>query len=521
MSDVFYECFDRSSLEAFTAELVASGFEPIHDTDRQIWRGPIHPAFAQLTPATTMIIGINPGWPFQPPALLVKGLNTNHSTLGGLVCMWRDGDASRRWTTLEGLFARIEEWCTNAETGWESDDLGHDALLNFRLKDALLATFDRAVLNVGNGTWGEFHGELKAEPFRLDLRPARAPSSRYLRGLWFHVGELDTPPPRELSEVLGCLKRRQRRTLERELNARRTDDALVTSGGVDLILFGWSRNGRPDLLVLACKGVDLNVEAIALQPGPNDEESLLLRAGPDAAALRACRAVVFGAGALGGHVAVALAESGLGSIDLVDDDVLSPGNVVRHVAGHDEIGATKVVAVEAAVKNHAPWTAVNAHRERPQTPSAIQARIVDSDVVVDATGDEAFTRSMAIATRTFGKPFVSGALYRGGAIGRIQREARAEDTPIEKRLDPELYPVIPVANGEEEFATPEIGCSAPVNNAPPVAVLACSSLIAQATVDVLTERFDFGDETIDVYRAIDTPPFDRLGRVDQLAKTAA
>ena len=55
------------------------------------------------------------------------------------------------------------------------------------------------------------------------------------------------------------------------------------------------------------------------------------------------------------------------------------------------------------------------------------------------------------------------------------------------------------------------------DNAPPASVLACSSLMAQAVICVLTERFDLDDEVIDVYRAISEPPFNRVGRVGRNA----
>ncbi len=521
MSAMTADCFNLASLEAFTTQLVAAGFEPIEDYGRKYWTGAIYPAFAPLTDATTMDIHIAPGWPFRPPALFVAGLNTNHSTLDGLVCMWREGDTSLRWLTVEGLFARIEEWCQNAKRGWEQDDLGHDAFLNFRLHDRLLATFDLPALGIGAGAWGEFHGVVNTDPFRVDIGPGRRSSSNQLRGIWFRVGELKTPPPRQLSEVSRCLSRAQRKGLERALDGRGEPDALVVSGGVDLILFCWERSGRPDLLVTACKGIDESVEAIALQPGSNDEQSLILRAGPDAPTLRSRRAAVFGAGALGGHVAVTLAESGLGVLDIVDADVLSPGNVVRHVAGHDQVGAAKVRAVEAVVRNHAPWTEVSGYEESPWTPSKIRERIAKPDVVVDATGNAAFTHALAMTARAEGKPFIAGALYRGGFIGRVQRQALKHDTPIEQREESPRYPVIPRGEDEEDLATPELGCSAPVNNAPPAAVLACSSLIAQAVIDVLTERFEVGDELIDVYRALPEPPFDRVGRVDRTAARQA
>ena len=123
--------FHKESLEEFKSQLTAEGFEPVVSSDPVRWRGPLHPAFASLSEATTMDIVIRAGWPFQPPVLLVEGLDSNHSTLGGYVCMWRYGDPSLEWSTVPGFFSRIEAWCENARTGWAGDGLGYDAFLNF------------------------------------------------------------------------------------------------------------------------------------------------------------------------------------------------------------------------------------------------------------------------------------------------------------------------------------------------------------------------------------------------------
>ena len=245
--------------------------------------GPIHEAFASLTAATTMDIVIGAGWPFRPPALFVDGLDTNHSTLGGFVCLWQDGDPSREWETGEGFFSRIEEWCENAEHGWEGDDLGYDAFLNFQRKLPNVATFDRSQLVLHRGGWGDLHGVVNRDPPRIDVGPGRASSPNHLRGLWFHAGRLSTPPPRQLSEVFRCLSRAQAKGLRRELDKRRGPQTVRTQR------LDWtsscsagSGNGTTDLLVMACEGMNNEVEAIALQPGPTDESSLILRAGPDA-----------------------------------------------------------------------------------------------------------------------------------------------------------------------------------------------------------------------------------------------
>ena len=124
--------FHTESLDAFEHTLAEDGFEPVAIAGLSGWRGPIHQAFSELTDATTMDVVIRPGWPFQSPVLLVDGLDTNHSTRGGFVCLWQDGDPSCDWITIEGFFARVDEWCEKAKRGWEGDDLQGDAFLNFR-----------------------------------------------------------------------------------------------------------------------------------------------------------------------------------------------------------------------------------------------------------------------------------------------------------------------------------------------------------------------------------------------------
>ena len=505
--------FDTEGLQSFTEELAQAGFEPMAGSEELRWKGPAHPALSVLTDATSMEIVIRPGWPFRPPDLFVKGLYTSHSTLNDLVCLWREGDRSFQWETVGGFYERIEEWCEEAEKGWENDDLGRDAFLNFVEKYSTVATFDLSQMGILVGEWGECHGLVHRDSLRIDIAPGRGSSaSGHLRGLWIHAGALDTPP-RQLSEVWPLLNVVQSKGLERALGNRRRPAPLGVSGGVDFILFCWDRRGRPDLLALAFRGTGENVEAFAIQAGPKDEDSLILRSGPDAPALRALRVVQFGAGALGGYVATTLAESGLGFLEIVDGDVLLPGNVVRHVAGHAQVGSAKVDAVKAVIKDHAPWTEVVVFRESPLTPGVIRKRIAGAELIIDATGNQSFTEALAIVALGEGKPLISGALYRGGFIARVRRQALPEDTPIHLRKESARYPVIPKGPDDEDFATPLLGCSAPVNNAPPASVLACASLIAEVAIDTLSGRHQSTDEETQVYRPISEPPFDSVGRM--------
>lgn len=505
------ETFDVASLEAFIADLVAHGFEPVPDSDRRFWRATIHPELASLTSATTMTLALVDGWPFTPPALLVDGIEASHATPDGLVCLWRDDDASGRWATVDGIFERLIEWRHNEQHGWDPADLGRDARLNFRRKARDLVVFDFDTLGITPGGWGELHAVVSTTHPTVLLGRGRGPSDA-LRGLWFHGGQLDLPP-RDLTELRRCLPRQRWRRLREALDARRTPDPLVRSGGVDIVLFCWSRDETTDLLALAITGVGNQTEAISMQPGPNDEASLLLRAGPDVVDLRERTVAIFGAGALGGYTALALAESGIGRLIIIDADVLEPGNVVRHVAGHPHVGSQKAAAVEAIIEEHAPWTKVERHDDKPRTPSRIQDLINEPDLVIDAAGNAATTSAIAATATSSAKGLVTAALYRGGSVARVRRVVSADDTPLPNR-DGDRYPVIPPAGDDSEFATPDLGCSAPVSNAAPAAVLACSALALQVAVDALTGRLEFDDEVIDVYRPLRADaPFDKIGRL--------
>ena len=517
------DTFDLGSLEWFLSDLVTAEFEPVPSTDRRQWSGPIHPAFDGLTDAPTMDIVFDPGWPYQPPRVYVQGLNTNHYTLDGFVCLWREGDASRQWETVSGLFDRVEDWCEKAKNGWQDDDLPFDAYLNFKNKLALMVAFDFESLRTNVGGWGDLAGVISENQKLLALRARQVSSYRELPGLWFRVGRLRSPPPRNLAEMPQHLNKSQRKGLARALSRRRTGEGPQTRGAVDIILFAWERQDRTDLLIMACEGTGDNVDAAALVAEPNDDRSLRLRAGPDAEILKDGRVVLFGAGALGGHVAVTLASSGIESLRVVDFDVLSPGNVVRHVAGHDQVGRSKVSGVQAVVSSHAPWTDFEpvVPPVNPIGPREIAQFIEDTDVVVDATGNDAFVSPVAQIAVDLGKPLISGALYRGGFIGRVRRKALDTDAPINDRPDSTDYPVIPTGDSKVDLAEPDLGCSAPVNNAPPASVLACASLITQATIDVLTERFELEDEVIDIYRPLPEAPFDNTGRYRRQVSVAS
>ena len=79
------------------------------------------------------------------------------------------------------------------------------------------------------------------------------------------------------------------------------------------------------------------------------------------ARLAAARVAVFGLGGVGGSAVEALARSGVGALDLFDDDTVSLTNLNRQaVATVDTLGMAKVDAMAARVAAVAPADVLHA-----------------------------------------------------------------------------------------------------------------------------------------------------------------
>ena len=85
--------------------------------------------------------------------------------------------------------------------------------------------------------------------------------------------------------------------------------------------------------------------------------------GPDAlACLHGARVAVFGVGGVGGYVVEALARSGIGSFDLIDNDVVAESNINRQIiATHDTIGRYKVDVMKERILSINPQAQVQVH----------------------------------------------------------------------------------------------------------------------------------------------------------------
>lgn len=101
--------------------------------------------------------------------------------------------------------------------------------------------------------------------------------------------------------------------------------------------------------------------------------------------LFSARVAVFGAGGVGGYAIEALARSGVGAIDIVDDDVVCESNINRQIIATDKtVGRYKADVAAERVKDINPECAVVARKVffSPETASLFD--FSSYDYVVDA-----------------------------------------------------------------------------------------------------------------------------------------
>ena len=78
---------------------------------------------------------------------------------------------------------------------------------------------------------------------------------------------------------------------------------------------------------------------------------------------KSCRVAVFGIGGVGGYAAEAIARSGIGEIDLIDDDRVALSNINRQIiAVHSTVGQYKTDVMEKRLKDINPDIKIHNHK---------------------------------------------------------------------------------------------------------------------------------------------------------------
>jgi molybdopterin/thiamine biosynthesis adenylyltransferase len=512
------DTYDEGAFDRFRAGLINAGFSPLHGS-LQEWSGPLRASLQPLTTATRMKVVFYEGWPLRYAHVVVEGLRTDHAS-SGIVCLWAEDDPAQvAARDLEVLWARLDDWAAHALGGFDDQDRALDAHYLFKGEPTRL----RAELPLGDLVRGVNDGYLtrltaaRRGPNALLINRAASAtagnSTSPLQGA-FYLRDAIGSPPRDLDEFRACLRRRQRDDFDRGLAGRTTPAGVaMPSGGHDFVVLAWPRHGAHDAIVVAYNNEEGELRASALAVSSNDIASLKHRAGPDADLLSGKKALIAGAGSVGGHVALALACAGVGEIVLHDSDYLSSANVVRHVGTKYHVGYRKTDVVSEVISSHAPWTVTDRNDDLSHARDALTGQIAGTDLVVDCTGLFSLTAALAEVCRRTNTALVTGALFHGGRLARVQRQAEGDTLIAARRADPAYLDLPPEDLAAPEAGFLELGCTALVHNASPIAVLHTAAEIARSVADLLTGRRHLPDERIFIHEPL-LPPFDRVGTYD-------
>lgn len=124
--------------------------------------------------------------------------------------------------------------------------------------------------------------------------------------------------------------------------------------------------------------------------------------------LKKSRVAVFGIGGVGGYVVEALARSGVGVLDLVDNDVVNESNINRQIiALHSTIGRLKTEVAAERVKDVNPNAIVHTHNVFFLSENRSQFDFKQFDYVVDAIDTVSGKLALIEECAKVGTPIIS------------------------------------------------------------------------------------------------------------------
>ena len=122
------------------------------------------------------------------------------------------------------------------------------------------------------------------------------------------------------------------------------------------------------------------------------------------------KVLIIGAGGLGSPSAVYLALAGVGTIGIVDFDVVEVSNLQRQILHHnDDVGRPKVVSAQDSLHAYNPDVNVVVHETRISSENAVEI-IEQYDIVINGADNFPSRYLVNDACYLLGKPLVDGSI---------------------------------------------------------------------------------------------------------------
>lgn len=156
--------------------------------------------------------------------------------------------------------------------------------------------------------------------------------------------------------------------------------------------------------------------------------------------LKNARVLVIGAGGLGAPTLLYLAAAGVGTLGIVDFDVVDESNLQRQIIhGAADVGRPKAQSARDSIAAINPLVDVRLHEFRLDSSNAVEL-FEQYDLIIDGTDNFATRYLVNDAAVLAGKPYVWGSIYRFEG----QASVFWEDAPGGRGLNyRDLYPEPP------------------------------------------------------------------------------
>lgn len=128
--------------------------------------------------------------------------------------------------------------------------------------------------------------------------------------------------------------------------------------------------------------------------------------------LKEASVLVVGAGGLGCPILSYLTAAGVGTIGIIDDDIVDKTNLQRQVLyGENDIGKPKAKIAKAKLLKLNPYIKINIYNERLSSKNALKI-FSDYDMVADGTDNFPTRYLINDACVITGKPFIFGSIFK-------------------------------------------------------------------------------------------------------------
>jgi adenylyltransferase/sulfurtransferase len=153
--------------------------------------------------------------------------------------------------------------------------------------------------------------------------------------------------------------------------------------------------------------------------------------------LKHAKVLCVGAGGLGSPALMYLAAAGVGTLGIVEFDVVDESNLQRQIIhGQSDVGRSKAESARDSVREINPFVTVNLYEERLDSSNVMEL-FAQYDLIIDGTDNFATRYLVNDACVLLHKPYVWGSIYRFDGQAAV---FWADEGPCYRCLYPEPPP---------------------------------------------------------------------------------